>query len=129
MTWTLLNSKAYQKLSFSSAKALPYFLGKVKVPYGDGQKFKTEFTFSYPEAQKLGFSYATFSKAIKEVISHGFIDPVERGGLKGYRQGYNRFRLSRRWEKFGTPVFEWIDWETFTGELETGEVTKESEVT
>ena len=113
MTWTLLNSKAYQSLPFAASKALPYFIGKVKTAYRDPDRFQSDFTFSYPEGKRLGFSLATFSKIIGNLVSYGFIDPIERGGLRGYQKGYNIFKLSKRWELFGTDKFEGMSWETF----------------
>jgi len=113
MTWTLLNSKSFQALPYAAAKALPYFFGKVKMPHNNPEKYSADFHFSYPEAKGYGFPSATFAKVIKMLIAFGFIDPIEKGGLRGYRTGYNVFRLSRRWEKFGTNDFETMDWETF----------------
>ena len=109
----MLNSLAFKELPYASSKALPYFLGKVKVSYNDPQKYSTNFRFSYPEAKGYGFSFATFSKIIKALIAFGFIDPVDKGGLRGFRVGYNVFRLSHRWEKYGTDEFKKVDWETY----------------
>lgn len=113
MTWELLNSTGYQCLPYSASKALPYFFGKIKTPYNDPQKFLIDFTFSYPEGKRYGFSFGTFAKVIRALIAFGFIDPVDKGGLRGYKKGYNVFRLSKRWEKYGTPDFREIDWGTF----------------
>jgi len=101
LTWDLLNSPAYKKLTPSAAKALPYFLGKVKVGYNDPEKYIKTFPFSYPEAEKLGFSYATFSRIRKELEKIGFIERTEGGGLRGKGVGYSKYRLSRKWESYG----------------------------
>jgi len=114
MPWELLNSKCFHELPYAAAKALPYFMGKIKLSYNDSQRYQDTFRFSYPEARSYGFPFATFSQIIKKLTQFGFIDPVERGGLRGYRVGYNVFRLSNRWKKFGTNDFENINWETFT---------------
>ncbi len=100
LTWDLLNSEAYKQLPPSAAKALPYFIGKVKMPWKDIERCSTEFTFSYPEAKRLGFSPATFSKVQRDLRKMGFLDIIERGGLRGHGKGYNRFKLSLRWESF-----------------------------
>lgn len=100
LTWDLLNSPAYKKLTFSAAKALPYFLGKVKIHHGDTARYDTRFTFSYPEAEKLGFATATFSRITKELVLIGFIDFWEKGGLRGKGEGYNKYLLSKKWETF-----------------------------
>lgn len=100
LTWKLLNSRAYIKLPPSASKALPYFLGKVKTGFNDPEKYATEFTFSYPEGLRLGFSHTTFAKIIRDLEEYGFINWVVQGGLRGKGKGYNRFKLSRRWEEY-----------------------------
>jgi hypothetical protein len=101
LTWDLLNSPAYKALTPSSAKALPYFLGKVKVQYRDPERYEKLFNFSYPEAASYGFSSATFSRVRKELEKIGFIERVEQGGLKGKGTGYSKYRLSDKWESYG----------------------------
>ncbi len=113
LTWDMLNSGAYKQLKPSAGKALPYFLGKVKCGHGDPQRYVTEFHFSYTEGLKYGFSSATFSSIIQELIRKGFIDPVDKGGLRSDGLSYNFFKLSPRWEKFGTSEFESIEWKCF----------------
>ena len=101
LTWDLLNSPAYKELTPSSAKALPYFLGKVKLGFNDPEKYEKYFNFPYPEAEKLGFSTATFSRIRKELEEKGFIERVERGGLRGKGEGYSKYTLSKKWELYG----------------------------
>lgn len=113
LTWKMLNSPAYKELNHSSAKALPYFLGKIKGTYNDPQRYLIEFIFSYSEGKRYGFSPATFSKSIKELMSMGFIDPVDKGGLRSDGRSYNIFKLSKRWENFGRKDFQSIDWKCF----------------
>ncbi len=113
MTWELLNSRAYKELKPSAPKALPYFLGKFKGGYRDPQRYLAEFPFSYSEGCAYGFSPATFSVIIQELVSKGFIDPVDRGGLRSDGKSYNLFKLSERWEKFGTCEFKPVNWKCF----------------
>ena len=113
----MLNSDAYKELPSSSAKALPYFLGRIKAPYYDPQRFSTDFTFSYPEAKRLGFAKGTWSSVIKDLIAFGWVDPIDKGGLRGFKKGYNIFRLSKRWERYGMSDFKKVDWETFFPKL------------
>jgi hypothetical protein len=101
LTWDMLNSKAYIALTASAAKALPYFLGKIKKPHHDPEKYSTEFTFSYPEGLRLGFSHSTFAKIIRDLEAFGFIDWVAQGGMRGKGKGYNRFKLAKKWEHYG----------------------------
>ncbi len=113
LSWGMLNHRAYRELPYAAAKAFPYFMGKVKISPGDPQRYCVEIKFPYGEARKHGFSSSTFSKAIKDLIRFGFIDPVDKGGLRGDGKSYNVFTLSHRWEKFGTDGFEQKSWECF----------------
>lgn len=113
LSWDMLNSGAYKSLNYAPAKALPYFLGKIKRTYRDPQRYLYDFHLSYSEGKTYGFAYSTFSKIIKELIAKGFIDPEAKGGLRSDGKSYNLFRLSRRWEKYGTQDFEPIDWKCF----------------
>ncbi len=126
LIWELLNSAAFRKLPFAAAKALPYFLGKVKVSFNDPIRYETPFRLSYPEAKKLGFAAATFSKIIQDLIRFGFIDPKEKGGLRGAGKGYNEFVVSPRWQFYGKPEFEPLEWKLFSGKGCT-KVTSKSE--
>lgn len=111
--WAMLNSYAYIDLNASPAKALSYFLGKTKTFFTDPQFYLIEFSFSYSEGKRLGFATGTFSKVIQELVKKGFIDPVDKGGLRSDRKSYNLFRLSRRWGKYNTSDFESNDWKCF----------------
>ena len=110
MPWNLLNSKAYKALKPSSAKALPYFLGK---RYKSERGNKLYFTFSYSEAKRYGFAPSTFSNIIKDTMRTGFVDPVDKGGLRGCNKSYNKYTLSVRWKLYGEPGFIEKDWEQF----------------
>ena len=111
--WEILNSKAYIELPPSASKALVYFLGRVRLNIRDAQRYLTDFSFSYREGNRLGFSLATFSKVIQDLIRFGFVDPVDKGGLRGDCKSNNVFRLSKRWEVYGKPNFELLEWKTF----------------
>ena len=113
LIWKMLNSAAYHELPSSAAKALPYFLGKVKRTPTDLQYYADQFSFSYSEGNKLGFAFATFSKIIQNLVSFGFVDPEDKGGLRGECKSYNLFKLSGRWEAYGTDQFEAVDWKCF----------------
>jgi len=113
LTWAMLNSKAFKDLNYASAKALPYFIGKIKGSYNDPQRYLTAFPFSYSEACQYGFSSATFSKVIQGLIAKGFIDPVDKGGLRSEGKTYNLFKLSRRWLDYGNADFKPLNWKCF----------------
>jgi hypothetical protein len=114
LPWKMLNSQAYKDLPPSPAKALPYFLGKVKRNQNDPYRYTDEFSFSYTEGKKLGFAPATFSKAIQALVTFGFVDPVDKGGLRGDSKSCNLFKLSTRWEAYGAKNFQSVDWRCFT---------------
>lgn len=113
LTRDMLKHKAYIELPFAASKALPYFLGKICMPFNDPDRFMTPFSFSYKEAKSLGFATATFSKVIVDLVKHGFIDPIDRGGLRGECKSNNTFCLSQRWKAFGESNFEIVDWKCF----------------
>lgn len=113
LTWDMLNSTAYKALPPSSAKALPYFLGKIKSGFNDPQRHLMDFSFSYTEAQQLSFAVATYYRVIEGLMAYGFIDPVDKGGLRSQYKSYNLFRLSNRWKYFGTPNYERVEWGQF----------------
>lgn len=113
LTWQMLNASAYIELNHAAGKALPYFLGKAKYSYNDPQRYLTEFTFSYTEGKRYGFALSTFHKIIEELVKKGFIDPVDKGGLRSDGKSYNFFKLSKRWEKYGAKDFVCIEWHSF----------------
>ena len=113
LLWGMLNCKSYIELPPSAAKALPYFLGKVKIAFNDPCRLSTIFSFSYKEADLLGFAPATFSKIIMDLVKHGFLDPVDKGGLRGDCKSNNLFCLSQRWKLFGQTDFQFKDWKCF----------------
>ena len=114
LTWDLLNSQAYINLTNSAGKALPYFLGKVKLPHGDPGKHLAEFSFSYTEARQYGFANGTHHRVISELMDKGFIDPVDKGGLKGGGLTSSYFKLSERWRKYGAQDFVKVEnWRSF----------------
>jgi len=113
LTWEMLNSIAYKDLPPSAAKVLPYFLGKPKFNYNDPERYREEFPLSYSEAKRYGFAIATHHRSIRELIEKGFIDPVDKGGLRGLGKSCSLFTLSWRWKEYGRPGFEKIEWRCF----------------
>lgn len=111
--WGMLNSEAYKVLSPMSAKVLPFFLGKVKTSVRDLAYYTTTFSFTYSEATRYGCSRRTFPRVIDDLMRHGFIDPVEKGGLRGCGLTSNTFKLSSRWKRYGAPDFTEVAWRSF----------------
>lgn len=108
LPWKMLNHKAYIKLPPTAKGMLPYFLGKVKIHMMEHQYYHVEFSLTYKEAVHLGFARRTFTRTIVILIGHGFIDPVHWGVKNS-----SIFRLSKRWEMFGTAAFETFSIEDF----------------
>lgn len=117
LTWEMLNSQAYKDLQHSAAKALPYFLGKVKVGHSDPNRYVASFSFSYAEAKKLGFAIGTHHRVISQLMEKGFIAPVYKGGQKSFGMSASLFSLSERWKGYGSPDFRKIDWRNILPEL------------
>jgi len=108
----MLTNRAYKTLSGTAAKALPYFIGKVKdIPFGDPSRYQTTFPFTYSEAKRLGFGKSTFHKVLGQLIAHGFIDLEKKGGKRSFGMSNSIFKLSRRWERFGLSVFKDGNWQ------------------
>jgi hypothetical protein len=112
----LLRSEAYKSLDHaSSVKLLTWFFEKRKVERDKtSRKGKNRWIehrdpvqFTYDEARCRGLTNYKFSRALKELHAKGFIDVVKHGtGLQGDSSTY---LLSDRWEKYGTPDFERVD--------------------
>lgn len=115
MTWNMLNSQAYRDLHPSSAKVLPFFIGKIKeFGFNDPARLEASFEFTYSEAsRRLGFGRSTFYAIIKDLMRKGFIDPVKKGGLRSFGNTSSKFKLSKRWEHYGTGFFREVTWEMF----------------
>lgn len=124
MTWEMLNSPAYKELPASAAKALPYFIGKVKASFNDPQRHQLEFPLCYREALNYGFAPATFSKVIQSLVTYGFIDPIDKGGLRSEGKSFNLFCLSYRWKDYGKPEFKAINWKCFAPRLKSKSTSK-----
>jgi len=112
LPWDILNSPAYTALKASACKILPFFLGKPKISLARSECYEMEFEFTYTEATSHGLSNATFRDARNDLIAKGFIDPTDKGGLRGAGRSSNKYRLSKRWKKYGQSDFENIDYST-----------------
>ena len=127
LPWDLLNSKAYKDLSASAGKALPYFLGKVKVHFNAPERYTVDFSFAYTEAKKYGFANGTHHRNISALMANGFIDPVYKGGKKSFGMSSSLFRLSVRWKGYGTPSFKTIVWRDILPEFNKQKPTPKME--
>jgi DNA-binding transcriptional ArsR family regulator len=87
----MLKCEAWEALS--NAARVAYIHLKAKSVNGRGD----ELTLSFKEMERV-MDRHTFSKALSQLQTHGFITKEQRGGL--YRKR-NYFRLSEQW-KFNT---------------------------
>jgi hypothetical protein len=113
MTWDMLNHKAYICLPAAARAMLPYCIGKVRAGVRDTAHYSTNFIFPYSEAERYGCARRTFFRVLESLVRHGFLDPVERGGLRGTGLTSSTFRLSPRWKKYGTADYQEITWRQF----------------
>lgn len=120
LTWAILNSEAFKALSYASRSALPYFIGKTKRHIRAEDYLTTEFSFSYREAITYGYARKTFSRVISDLMRHGFIDPVDKGGLRGMGLSLNKFRMGDRWKQYGSPAFIPVEWKQFAPKFRKG---------
>lgn len=106
----MMESEAYRSLSSKAMWVLQRFLqkrtwsdvkfrGRKQRVYENGG-----LSFTYSEAQHFGISTAQFHRILKVLVERGFIDVEHRGG--GLGRDYSRYKLSERWQKWGTPEFE-----------------------
>ena len=128
LEWVMLNSEAYKKLPASAAKALPYFWGKpgaaLQITAANSRYYEHVFDFTYGEAKRYGFASGTFSLVIRNLVAYGFIDPVEKGGLKSGGLSKSLFKCSRRWQDYGLPRFKPVRWEGVEPNLGKGQRQK-----
>lgn len=105
ITYEMINSKAFKKLSGSALKALILCMRKVKTNHPI-ERFKFHFALTYPEARKQGLWDTSFHRGLKLLQQLGFIDFVLPGGKVGFQKKASLYRLSQRWKKYGTSEFE-----------------------
>lgn len=119
-TWAVLEpeliySEAFATLSSSAMRVLIRFLQKRSFPKSKKERkragkgfvfYDTPLIFTYLEAECLGFSKSTFSRAIKELYRVGFIAIEHQGGSIGTGRDWSQYRLINDWKYYGTEKFE-----------------------
>lgn len=107
----LLESQAFYTLKGHAIIVLMAFMGKRQIEKighrGNEKKIirnNGKIAFTYAEAkQKYGFVPLQFTRAIDQLIEHGFIDIAERGSALGKIP--TLYSISSRWQNFGKPDF------------------------
>lgn len=105
ITYEMIESKAFKELNSSSLKSLILCMRKVKT-YDPIDRFKLQFSLTYPEANKQGLWDSAFSRGIKQLQQLGFIDCVMKGGMRFQGKANSLYRLSQRWKRYGMPDFQ-----------------------
>ena len=107
--WTnldLLKSEAFRSLSRGAMLLLHDVYAKKRVK-GKGNRRQMlnngEITFTYAEAEKMGYPRASFMRYRDELIAHGFLKITETGA--GLYKSSNLYALSNEWRRYGRPDF------------------------
>ena len=94
----LLSSLAFTSLCSSAKIAYAYFLYDKKNNHQD----QVILTFSQAKKFNVCRSQSTFTKIKKELVKHGFLDPLDGGGLNAPAI----FKVSNRWNRYGNEDFK-----------------------
>jgi len=93
----LLSSLAFTALRSSTKIAYAYFLYDKKNDHQD----QVILTFSQAKKFNVCRSQSTFTKSKKELVKHGFLDPLDPGGLNALAI----FKISNRWNRYDNEDF------------------------
>ena len=107
MSHNLIESGAYRALSATAKLVYVYFKRDVK----NGHQENVTLTFGQARKYSVCQSPSTFSKAKKQLVENGLLDPVDGGGLNSPAI----FGLSERWGQFGTDRFKVVPYKTGFG--------------
>ena len=117
----LFESEAHKSLTKAQGRIYFYFLLKRKFGSMKGKPGKRSnkiitnnghITFTYAEAERLGFPRPTFRRAIDKLVAVGLID-IDRQGTGGMISGDGEvigestfYAISERWQDYGTDRFK-----------------------
>ena len=111
----ILNSKAYWALTGVAPQYLSHFLSVRQMHHIKADRLWVQTNngkiyFTYAQAKKLyGASSGQHNRALKKLHEVGFVDVAHHGG--GMDGDCTLFSISHRWKQYGTPEFEFIDWQ------------------
>ncbi len=112
---TMLRSKAFVTLTGAAKQILFELYMRLKLDgYKPKKRYKGDERFyeknngqlvlTYKGIHKqFGYSTATISKAIDQLVAHGFIEIVELGC--GVKRQSHKIALIKKWQEYGTPEF------------------------
>jgi hypothetical protein len=98
------DSTAYMELTGNASKVYGYLkrAARTAACKGGGTRERDIiFDYTYAEAKRRGFSESTFIRAIKDLWAKGFIDVIERGGLRGKGRTNSHYKLAAYWKTYG----------------------------
>lgn len=104
LTYEIIDGRAFKKLNGAAMKAFILCLRKVRT-FNPHDRYSYQFTLTYAEAQKSGLWASAFDRGIKELHKFGFIEIVHRGGMRFQGKSRTTYRLSQRYQKYGTAEF------------------------
>ena len=113
LSWEILDSSAFKKLSAKGIQVLLRFLQKrtwegIKVKQKKERIFNNKgLSFTYAEAKELGIGTSKFHVILKKLVEVGFIDIEHQGG--GLARDYSRYAFSERWRDYDTPNFKKVE--------------------
>ena len=115
----LMESEAYKSLKTTAKVAFLYFLRDKK----SGHQTDVTLTCSQAQRYRVCQSPSSFAKAKRQLVKHGFLDPVDGGGLNAPAI----FRLSDRWKHFGTDRFNDVLYKSGVGSKYFATAMKDSD--
>ncbi len=104
ITYEIIDSLSFKELTGAAMHALILCMRKVKTN-NPHDRFSYEFTLTYREAKKSGLHASAFDRGIKRLHELGFVDIVHRGGMRYQGKACTKYRLSQRYQRYGTPEF------------------------
>ena len=104
LTYEMIDCKAFKELNGAAMHALILCIRKVKT-YNPHDRFSFQFTLTFAEAKKSGLHASAFDRGIKQLHALGFIEIVHRGGMRFQGKACTKYRLSQRYQKYGTAEF------------------------
>lgn len=105
LTYEMIDSKAFQKLTGSAKMSLFLCMRKVKTNHHI-DRFTFQFSLTYPEAKKHGLWDSAFNRGMKQLQKLGFIECTFKGGMRFQGNACSLYRLSQRWKQYGTTDFQ-----------------------
>lgn len=112
----VLYSAAFHKLNGHAVKVMLW--AKMKIPLetksdarqrkkiGTRKPAPPPFSFTHAEAGCFGLTRKQFATALRQLVETGIFDVLHKGSAK--HNDYSMFGWSSRWEKYGTPSFEFV---------------------